>query len=75
MNARTLVLAAVLLTSLLVVPPTATSRPDLDVDACVGYEGCSDIDGFAIFCVKANGRWYCGQCESCGNGPFGRELA
>jgi len=67
-------LAALAVASLcLLALPSTEAR----VEACVGYESCSEEadNGFAIFCVKQNGRWVCGECEACGNGPFGRELA
>lgn len=54
--------------------PTATAR--LDLSYCLGYEDCYKQTGmgFAFFCVKDPqhvGHWYCMECESCGNGPWG----
>jgi len=53
--------------------PAAVAQPELP--ACVGYESCyrATGNGFAIFCVKnpKSGYWMCGECEACGNGPWG----
>ena len=58
---------------LLAIPSASAADPP----ACAGYEWCDEEtgNGFALFCVKYKSNWVCGECEACGNGPFGRDPA
>jgi hypothetical protein len=65
-------LVALLIVTATTLAPFAHARPDLPY--CSGYAECSQKahDGWAVFCIRDDvqgGRWYCMECESCGNGP------